>query len=174
MASESDRFCGVLGVKLRVGVLSYRAMVGSLPVSVHLMKAPDVARLLSKNLLNLGLTGDEWLMEAGVSPDHRCFEARSYEASICLLMARNDHRPLSRVRFVVTPYPNLARSLLRGTAPGSVIMAVGGSTEALVPDIADACVDVEETGTSAALNALAIRRTFGGRLPAGVGQASCR
>jgi ATP phosphoribosyltransferase len=39
-------------------------------------------------------------------------------------------------------------------------MAVTGSTEALVPDVADACLDVVETGTSAALNCLVIRESF--------------
>jgi ATP phosphoribosyltransferase len=61
---------------------------------------------------------------------------------------------------VVTPYPNLARNLLRDVAPDSEIMAVSGSTEALVPGIADACLDVVETGASAALNALVVRRSF--------------
>jgi len=160
MVAESGRFCGALGVKIKPGVLRYKTTVGSLEVSVFLMKAPDVARLLTRNLLDLGLTGDEWLMETGAPPDRRCFEARSYEASICLLMARDDHRPPSRIRFVVTPYPNLARSLLSETAPDCEIMAVSGSSEALVPDIADACIDVVETGTSAALNALMVRRSF--------------
>jgi ATP phosphoribosyltransferase len=160
MASESDRFCDALGVKTRTGVLSYRAMVDSLAVAIYLMKAPDVARLLANNLLDLGLAGDEWLMEAGIRPDRRYFETRSYEAFVCLLMARGDPRPLSRIRSVVTPYPNLARSLLSDMASGSEIMAVSGSSEAMVPDMADACIDVVETGTSAALNALVIRRSF--------------
>ena len=61
---------------------------------------------------------------------------------------------------MVTPYPNLARRLLSETAPDAEIMAVSGSSEALVPDIADACFDVVETGTSAMLNSLAVRRCF--------------
>jgi ATP phosphoribosyltransferase len=160
MASDSDRFCRALGVKISAGVLSYRTMVEDCNVSVHLMKAPDVARFLRRNLLDLGLVGDEWLMETGVSPDRRCFAARSYDASVCLLMAKDDPRPSGRIRSVATPYPNLARSLLRETAPASEIMAVSGSTEALVPDIADACIDVVETGTSAALNSLVVRKSF--------------
>ena len=74
MGSDSYRFCSALGVEVRAGVLSYRTKVGSLAVSIHLMKAPDVARLLMSNSLDLGLTGDEWLMETGVSLDRRCFE----------------------------------------------------------------------------------------------------
>ena len=121
---------------------------------------PDVARLLRNNVLDLGLAGDEWLMETGGSSDRRCFEARSYEASVCLLMAEDDHRPLRRIRSVVTPYPRLARSLLSATAPDLQIVPVSGSSEALVPDIADACIEVVETGASAALNGLVIRESF--------------
>jgi ATP phosphoribosyltransferase len=160
MAAESARFCGALGVQVRPGVLRYLTAVGGLDVAILLVKAPDVARLLRRNLLDLGLTGDEWLMETGVSADLRCFEARSYVASVCLLMAEWDERPPRSVQSVATPYPNLARNLLRGIAPEAKVMAVSGSSEALVPDIADACLDLVETGTSAALNSLVVRRSF--------------
>jgi ATP phosphoribosyltransferase len=160
MTAETDRFCAALGVRLTPGVLSYKTVLGGQEIAIFLLKAPDVARLLRRNLLDLGLTGDEWLMETGASPGSRCFETGSYEASVCLLMAANDPRPLRHIRSVATPYPNLARNLLRQTAPRSEIMTVNGSSEALVPGIADACVDVVETGMSAALNALAIRRSF--------------
>ncbi|HUZ56455.1 MAG TPA: hypothetical protein VMU94_28515 [Streptosporangiaceae bacterium] len=141
-------------------MLSYQTTVGSLGITVFLLKMPDVARLLRSNVLDLGLAGDEWLMETGVSSDRRCFEARSYEASVCLLLAKDDHRPLRRIRSVVTPYPRLAQNLLGGTAPDTQIVPVSGSTEALVPDIADACIEVVETGASAALNGLVIRESF--------------
>ena len=101
--------------------------------------------------MDLGLAGDEWLMETGHTPDRRCFEARSYEASVCLLMARGRSPPARRIRSVATPYPNLARRACcagpRRTAGSS---PVSGSSEALVPDVADACLDLVETGTSAA------------------------
>jgi ATP phosphoribosyltransferase len=160
MAADSDTFCRALGVTVKPGVLSYSTRVGCLPVSIFLLRAPDVARMLRRNYLDLGLTGDEWLMETGVPPDRRCFEARSYEASICLLMAEADPRHSWHIRSVVTPYPNLAGSLLREIAPDAEIITVSGSTEGLVPDIADACLDVVETGTSAALNGLVIRESF--------------
>jgi ATP phosphoribosyltransferase len=161
MAAETDRFCAALGVNVTPGVLSYTAVAGGQEIAVFLMKAPDVARLLRRSLLDLGLAGDEWLMETGASPDRRCFETRSYQATVCLLMSAHDPRPSWCIRSVVTPYPNLARNLLRQMAPRPEILAVSGSSEALVPGIADACLDVVETGTSAALNALVIRKSFG-------------
>jgi ATP phosphoribosyltransferase len=160
MIAETDKFCAALGVSLTPGVLSYKAAVDSLEVAIFLVKAPDVARLLGRNLLDLGLTGDEWLMETDASPDRRCFETRSYEATVSLLMAVDDPRPPRYIRSVVTPYPNLARNLLRQTAPQSEVLAISGSSEALVPGIADACVDVVETGMSAALNGLVVRKPF--------------
>jgi ATP phosphoribosyltransferase len=160
MAAETDRFCSALGVKPRSGVLSYRTSTCGRDISVLLMKAPDVARLLRRNMLELGLTGDEWLMETGADPDCRCFEARSYTASVCLLMAKDDPRPSRCIRSVVTPYPSLAQRLLSRTAPEAVVISVSGSSEALVPGIADACVDLVETGASAALNSLVIRESF--------------
>lgn len=160
MTPQSDRFCDALGVRIRPGVLSYRTSAEGLDVSVLLLKAPDVAGLLQRNMLDLGLTGDEWLMETGADPDCRCFEVRSYLASVCLLMASGDPRPLRGIRSVVTPYPNLSRRLLARIAPDCEVIAVGGSSEGLVPSIADACVDLVETGASAALNSLVIREYF--------------
>lgn len=160
MAAATDRFCAALGVTTRSGVLSYRTAVGGMPVSVHLLKAPDVAWLLRRNLLDLGLAGDEWLMETGLSPGRRCFAAWSYEATVCLLMARGDARSPQHIRSVATPYPNLARSLLRAIAPAAEILPVSGSSEGLVPVIADACLDLVETGASADRNDLAIRQRF--------------
>ena len=160
MAMATERFCAALGVMTRSGVLSYQTAVQGLPVSVHLLKAPDVARLLRRNLLDLGLAGDEWLMETGIRPDRRCFGARSYEATVCLLMSRDDPRAPRHIGSVATPYPNLARGLLRTIAPAAEVLPVSGSSEALVPGIADACIDLVETGASAELNALAVRRCF--------------
>ena len=160
LASQSDRFCDALGVRIRPGVLSYWTSAEGLDVSVLLLKAPDVARFLQRNMLDLGLTGDEWLMETGADPDYRCFEARSYLASVCLLMASGDPRPMWGIRSLVTPYPNLARRLLARVVPQCEIITVGGSSEALVPGIADACLDLVETGASAALNSLVIRESF--------------
>ena len=55
MASDSERFCDALGIRVRPGVLRYWAVVGDRDVSIHLLKAPDVARLLRRNLLELGV-----------------------------------------------------------------------------------------------------------------------
>jgi len=117
--------------------------------------------MLKRGELDLGLTGGEWLMEHDVPRGQWCFGMSSYTATVCLLMERHDIREPRLVRSVVTPYPNLARSLLADVVPGARIVAVAGSSEGLVPDLGDACLDLVETGSTAALNGLAVRRRFG-------------
>jgi ATP phosphoribosyltransferase len=134
--------------------------VRGVDIAVYLLKAPDVAAFLGTSQLDLGLAGDEWLLETGIPAACRCFEVRSYVATLGLLTAVGDTRTVDDLRSIATPYPRLARRLVRDLAPLAVVMPVAGSTEAVVPDIADACLDVVETGRSAALNGLAILRSF--------------
>jgi ATP phosphoribosyltransferase len=160
MAADSDRLCAALGITPQPGVLHYTSRAAGTAVSVFVLKMPDVARLLRTGALDLGLTGEEWLLETGAARACRCLPTRAYQAWLCLLMHRDDSRPPHLVRSVATPYPRLARALLTGMAPRPEILTVTGSTEALVPDVTDACLDIVETGTSAALNGLVVRRSF--------------
>lgn len=160
MLAQSARFCAALGVELKPGKLRHVTRVGNLAVTIHLLKAQDIGRMLATQLLDLGLTGDEWLMETGVPPECRCLETGSYRANLGLLMASYDSRPSRCIRSIATPYPRLTRRLMRDVAPGAEVLAVSGSSEALVPDLADACVDIVESGNTAALNELVVRQSL--------------
>lgn len=158
MLAQSARFCAALGVELKPGKLRHVTRVGQVTATIHLLKAQDIASMLAAQLLDLGLTGDEWLMEHGVPPEYRCLETRSYRATLSLLMASGDVRPPRRIRSIATPFPRLTRRLMRDVAPAAEVRAVSGSSEALVPDLADACVDLVESGATAALNELVVRQ----------------
>jgi len=159
--SDSRRLCLALGIQVEPGVLSYQTRLDDVAVGVYLMKSPDIARMLGRNRLDLGLAGDDWLMEAGIPVRSWCFDAAPYTASVCLLMTESDRRPVRSIQSLITPYPNLARSLLHSSVPGLQVAAVSGSSEGLVPDLGDACLDLVETGSTAALNGLAVRESFG-------------
>jgi ATP phosphoribosyltransferase len=159
--ADTRRNCAALGITLRPGVLRYRTTVADRPLTVHLLKIQDIARLLAADLLDLGVTGDEWLMENDVPRHQRSIETGSYRARLCLLTACSDTRPLRELRSVATPYPLLARQVLADVAGQAAILPVTGSTEALVPDVADAALDVVESGASAGANELTVRAEFG-------------
>jgi len=65
--AETRRLCSALGVQIKPGVLRYETQIDGAPVAIFLMKAPDIARMLRQNALDLGLTGDDWLMEHDVA-----------------------------------------------------------------------------------------------------------
>jgi ATP phosphoribosyltransferase len=158
MLAQSARFCATLGVDLKPGKLRYVAQVGDSSATIYLLKAQDIGRMLATQLLDLGLTGDEWLMETGVPPEARCLKTDGYRATVSLLVASDNARSSRCIRSIATPYPRLTRRLMQDVAPAAEILPVGGSSEALVPDLADACVDVVESGNTAALNALVVRQ----------------
>lgn len=43
-----------------------RRDVGGSDVGLYLLKAPDIAGMLAANVLDVGVTGDEWLLEHGL------------------------------------------------------------------------------------------------------------
>lgn len=159
--NDSRRACRALGVDPRPGVLRYTTKVAGRAVSVHFLKIHDIARLLASGHLDIGVTGDEWLMESAVAPEQRVLQTGSYHARLSLLTCRGNDSPLSALGLVATPYPLLANRLLVSMAPNASVVAVTGSTEALVPDVVEAALDVVESGASAAANGLVVRADFG-------------
>jgi ATP phosphoribosyltransferase len=160
LLEDSHRFCGALGIEVRRGVLRYQSVVDGRAVTVHLLKMQDIARLLVSDQLHLGVVGDEWLMEIGSPPQRRILESGSYQANLCLITPAGEGRALSDLRLIASPYPRVAAQRLARIAPTAGIMAIGGSSEALVPDIADAAFDVVETGASTAANGLRVAAEF--------------
>jgi len=160
MARLSQKIGSALGAEIKSPALRYKTKLDDCSIGIYLLKAPDIARLVKIGSLDIGLTGDEWLLENGVSPDCWYVEAGSYIASVCLLMADDDGRSSDMVRSVATPYPNLARTLLGTALSCARIMTVSGSSEALVPDVCDACLDLVETGDTALSNGLLVRKVF--------------
>jgi len=160
MVRQSQRIGSALGAEIQTPALRYKTKLDDCSIGIYLLKAPDIARLVKDDSLDIGLTGDEWLLENGISPDCWYVEAGSYVASVCLLMAGDDRRSSDLVRSVATPYPNLARTFLDGAASCARIVTVSGSSEALVPDVCDACLDLVETGDTALSNGLIVRKVF--------------
>jgi ATP phosphoribosyltransferase len=114
-------------------------------VIVHLVKHRDIPGLVCAGLVDVGVTSTDWVFESG-----RQFGAMRLldwcDCRISLISAPSAKRPLIRV---VTEFPRHA-ALLRGTHfPEDVsITTISGSTESLVPDVFDACVDCVETGAT--------------------------
>lgn len=125
-------------------------------LSVHLLKARDIPGLVRSGQIALGVASDEWIAEAGGPPLRRFGRLGWCQTKMCLVAV--DEIALGRgssVR-IATEYPVLTAGLAKARGWDATIIPVSGSTEALVPVVADAAVECVETGATLAANGLKV------------------
>ncbi len=153
------RACVRLNMEIDERMYRYESPAGFV---LYLLKFGDIARLLAAGTLDLGITGEEWLLEAEdpCEPIPRLTSVPIYAARLCLLQPAGARIPY-RIGLVASPFPRLAARLVADLMPVPEIMSIDGTSEALVPDLADAAVDVVETGETAKRHGLAVARDYG-------------
>jgi ATP phosphoribosyltransferase len=147
----------------------YRASVDDPRIdSVMFLRPQEIPRYVEQGLFDLGITGRDWITETGADVASICeleySKATSNPVRVILAVPR-DH-PATRaadlpdgVR-VSTEYPELTRRFFDEAGVSAVIVPSYGATEAKVPDIVDAIVDVTETGSSLRAHGLRILETL--------------
>jgi len=130
-----------------------------------LLKTQDIPRLLATNVLQFGVTSDEWVAESR-APLVELLDLRWCVTTIVVAAAVGAdqmRRPAPAEvagPCVATSYPNLAEQYLRQKYPNLRVRKVVGSAEAFVPDFCDAILDCVETGRTLAANGLAVRNVL--------------
>jgi ATP phosphoribosyltransferase len=117
------------------------------PVEVWMLKARDIPFLVRDGMLDAGLAPIEWIVEAGDSIQ-AVETVEWYPARICLIAptAFDLGEAKRHGARIVTEYPALTKAFCeRAGIPGEVVR-VHGSSEAMVPGLADAAVETVETG----------------------------
>lgn len=143
--------------------LASRALVltGRQPsLSFVLVKDPDIASYVERGAADIGVVGLDQLREHGgdvLEPLTTSFGA----CRMCLCSRPDiDLQALARrgVLRVATKYPKLAREALAPRGLVAEIIALQGSVElAVMVDLADAIVDLVETGATLRANGLVVR-----------------
>ena len=123
---------------------------------VRFLRPQEIPIYLEQGLFDLGITGRDWITETGVEVASlgqlQYSRATSLPARIVLAVPQG--HPAERaadlpagVR-VSTEYPELTRRYLAEAGVDALVVPSAGATEAKVPDIVDAIVDLTETGSS--------------------------
>ncbi|HVE93594.1 MAG TPA: ATP phosphoribosyltransferase [Acidimicrobiales bacterium] len=132
-------------------------------VDVRILRPQEIPRYVADGLFDLGVTGRDWIEETSseiVSLGELHYsKATARPISIVLAVAadspwRSVSDLPSGVR-VTTEYPELTRRYLEKHGVDARVELSYGATEAKVPDIADAVVEITETGS--ALRAAGLR-----------------
>jgi ATP phosphoribosyltransferase len=135
---------------------------------VRILRPQEIPLYVADGLFDLGITGRDWIEETGadvVSLGSLAYsKATSNPIRVVLAVARDSPvttlTDLPAGSRVSTEYPELTRRLLEKQGVQAEIRLSYGATEAKIPDIADAVVEITETGRALAAAGLKIVGTL--------------
>jgi ATP phosphoribosyltransferase len=144
--------------------VAYKADIDDPRVSeVRILRPQEIPRYVAEGLFDLGITGRDWVEETGAKVtslgDLRYSKVTAKPVKVVLAVAADS--PVTSVTDLVsgvrvsTEYPDLTGRYLRSHGINAEILLSYGATEAKVPEIADAVVEITETGR--ALRAAGLR-----------------
>jgi ATP phosphoribosyltransferase len=135
---------------------------------VRILRPQEIPHYVADGLFDLGITGRDWIEETGadvVSLGTLAYsKATTNPIRVVLAVARDSAvariEDLPAGARVATEYPELTRRLLEKRGVQAEIRLSYGATEAKIPDIADAVVEITETGRALAAAGLRIVGTL--------------
>jgi ATP phosphoribosyltransferase len=135
---------------------------------VRILRPQEIPLYVADGLFDLGITGRDWIEETGA--DVLSLGTLAYSKAtanpirVVLAVARDSPvtslTDLPRGCRISTEYPELTRRLLEKQGIEAEIRLSYGATEAKIPDIADAVVEITETGRALAAAGLRIVGTL--------------
>ena len=134
---------------------------------VRFLRPQEIPSYLERGLFDVGITGRDWIEETGASVvslgELRYSKATSRPVRVVLAVP--DSSPwrsaadLPDGARISTEFPSLTRRFLDAHGVKATVVPSYGATEAKVPDIVDAIVDLTETGSSLRRNGLRVLDT---------------
>jgi ATP phosphoribosyltransferase len=123
-------------------------------VDVTILRPQEIPRYVADGLFDLGITGRDWVEETGVEVTSlaQLHYSKASARPIRMVLAVGGSSTWQRVEDlpprvrVHTEYPELTRRFLEKHGVDAQISLSYGATEAKIPEIADAVVEITETG----------------------------
>jgi ATP phosphoribosyltransferase len=147
----------------------YRAAIDDPRVdSVMFLRPQEIPQYVEQGLFDLGITGRDWITETDsdvVSITELEYSKATSNPVKIVLAVPKEHPAESGADLphgvrVSTEFPELTRRFFAKAGVDAVIVPSYGATEAKVPDIVDAIVDLTETGTSLRKHGLKVIETL--------------
>jgi ATP phosphoribosyltransferase len=147
----------------------YRASIEDPRIDrVRVLRPQEIPTYLEQGLFDLGITGRDWITEtdADVVSLGELKYSKATSNPVRIIMAVPDDAPWQSVSDlpegvrISTEFPAMTERYLAKHGVKALVVPSYGATEAKVPDIVDAIVDLTETGSSLRKNGLRILDTL--------------
>jgi ATP phosphoribosyltransferase len=150
----------------RSGDREYNVRIDDERVSqVAILRPQEIGKYVEEGLFDLGITGLDWIEETAADvevladfPYAKTGPGNSLRIVLAVLRDSGIHEPrdLPPGTRVATEYPNIARRYFEKMGVPAKVIPSAGATEAKVPSIVDAVVEITETGSTLRAHGLAI------------------
>jgi ATP phosphoribosyltransferase len=135
---------------------------------VRFLRPQEIPSYIEQGLFDFGITGRDWIEETGADVaslgELQYSKATSDPVRVVLAVPAaapwTSAADLPEGARISTEFPALTRRYLEAAGVKAVVIPSYGATEAKVPDIVDAIVDLTETGSSLRKNGLRILDTL--------------
>jgi len=154
------------GYEITVSERSYYPRINDPELECMLIRAQEVARYVEQGVLDAGITGNDWLMDSGanlVTVADLVYSKQTLNACRWVLAVPQDS-PVQRPedlkgKRVATELVNVTRNHFAKLGVPVEVQFSWGATEVKPPILADAIVEITETGSSLRANNLRIVET---------------
>jgi ATP phosphoribosyltransferase len=152
------------GLSFRRSERSLFAKCKDMPVEITFLRTDDIPVLTAEGAIDLGITGADLVAESGAELVHRLdLGVGSCRLALCVAddSPVTDPRQLAGKR-IATSFPRITRRWLAGHGVDAHFVELSGSVEVMIAlGVADAIVDLVETGSTLAANRLRIFAEIG-------------
>jgi ATP phosphoribosyltransferase len=154
---------GRAGWRVTVSSRSYFPAIDDPEINCMLVRAQEMARYVETGALDAGITGRDWVMETGseVKEIAELLYAKQSMAAVRWVLAVPEDAPAKTAKdlegkVIATEVVNLTKKYLARHGVNARVEFSWGATEVKVPQLADAIVEITETGSSLRANRLRI------------------
>jgi ATP phosphoribosyltransferase len=149
------------GWKITLGPRSYVPAIDDAEIECLLVRAQEMARYVESGALDAGITGHDWVVETGAAVDElsELIYAKQRLARVRWVLAVPEDSAIREPRHlegkvIATEVVHITESYLAKHGVKARVEFSWGATEVKVPQLADAIVEVTETGSSLRDNVL--------------------
>ncbi|NTV02898.1 MAG: ATP phosphoribosyltransferase [Chlorobiaceae bacterium] len=154
------------GFKFSVQSRSYFPSIDDDELEAILIRAQEMARYVSQGAFDAGLTGKDWIIEtdADVVEVADLVYSKASMRPVRWVLAVPESSPIKSVKdlegkHIATEVVNITKKYLAANGVNASVEFSWGATEVKPPELADAIVEVTETGSSLRANKLRIVET---------------
>ena len=151
------------GFNISASERSYFPIVDDNEIEAILIRAQEMARYVYEGVLDCGLTGKDWIMENSVQVVEVAdlIYAKSGMKPVRWVLGVNNNSGIKTVKDlegkrIATELVNVTKKYLKSQGVQAEVEFSWGATEAKVPDLVDAIVELTETGSSLRANNIRI------------------